>query len=165
MRRVTPFIVLVVLVLAACGGGGGSSAKSSSSKSGKSSSSDGKALSEKEFKEQANKICKDGEAALERRQAKAALDRPETEGGVEFQRRFFLEEGADAIEAQLDAIDELDAPDKIADDVDKLIKDARKALKDFVKELEDNPEPDLSENPFEDIDRQSTALGLDECAS
>jgi hypothetical protein len=166
MRRATPLIVLVALCLAACGGGSGSSAKSSSSKNGKSDAAKSDTLSEKEFQKQANKICKDAESELSDAQGSEALDRPESEGAEEFQKRFFVEQTAPSIEEQLDQIADLGAPDSIADDVDKLVKDARKALRDFVKALEDNPDSvDLTQNPFADIDRQSKALGLDECAT
>jgi hypothetical protein len=120
----------------------------------------GDALSEEEFVEQANEICAEGEAELQ--EAGAALDDPTSEDVAEFAGVY-----EENVSDQIDELDDLEAPESIADDVDAVLTDAREALEDAVQLLHDDPEAAFAEeeDPFADVNEQLTELGLDECAS
>jgi hypothetical protein len=117
--------------------------------------SDSKTLSASDFKEQANALCKTANTELAELQSGA--DTTTTEGQEAFVDAF----GA-RITKLVDGIEELEAPDSLADGVDEMLD----AVKGVVSDLEDDGISVLSGtiDPFTDADAKATELGLDECA-
>jgi hypothetical protein len=123
---------------------------------------DGEELSEEEFLEQANEICAEGEdelvAAFENAFGGDEEPSPEEVGD-------FADVFEENISGQLDALNDLEGPGDLEDELDPILDDAREVLEEFVPTLRDDPESAfVSEDPFADVNSRLQELGLTECA-
>jgi hypothetical protein len=115
-------------------------------------------LTAEEFVEQANERCaafrlEDDAAAEEAFSGDAEPSEEDIQA--------FLDGAIPRVQELLDDLDDLEPPAELADDVDALLEDGRAAL----AELEAGGAALLlsGEDPFEEVDRQALALGLDNC--
>ncbi len=117
----------------------------------------GPALSEDEFVAQANEICKQGDAAIDAAgQAIFGGGQQPTEAD---QEAFIQDTVVPGIQAQIDALRALGAPEDIQDDLTSVLDDAEQTLGEL--------EPSQFQggtDPFADINKRLDALGLTECA-
>lgn len=115
------------------------------------------ALTHDEFVTQANKVCSDGQKELEKATEAFGDELPSEE---EY-REFITDTMVPNIQGQVDAIDELDAPEADEDAVEKMLGSLQEAL-DAVSE---DPEAAATDDgPFEDANAAALELGLTECA-
>ena len=117
-------------------------------------------LTAKEFRSQANKLCKDADADTEK-------------FGEDISEKSSDKEVTDAVDQTVernnelvDDIDDLNAPDDLADDVDSMLDSVRDALKelDKISSVQELVAAASGEDPFAEVNRKATALKLDECA-
>jgi hypothetical protein len=145
MRRLPVLSIVPVLVLglglAACG-------------------DDEERLSQDEFVEQGQAICREGNEEIEALFA----DLPQDEIPTEEELEPLFDDFVSNVRGQIDDIDELSPPEDIEDDVDAFVSDARDAL----DEVEDGGAEALlqeeGEDPFAEVNEQAAELGLSECA-
>jgi hypothetical protein len=132
---------LVAVGVAACGDDGGDD---TSSETGTTAA----AISEEDFVAQANEICAEGNAELD--------EGPE-DGDFE---GFITDALIPNIQAQVDAIEALGAPEGQEEQVAQFLEDAQTQL----DALEEDPSA-IGDETFADVNEQAMALGLDECAT
>ncbi|RNL61996.1 hypothetical protein EFK50_09205 [Nocardioides marmoriginsengisoli] len=121
---------------------------------------DSKALSATEFKDQANKLC-----------AEASKDTESFGTGItETSSDADVTEAIDKTVARnkelIDAIDDLEAPDDLSDDVDSMLDSVEAGIEelDKISSIADLTSIDTSAGPFAEADAKAKALGLDTCA-
>lgn len=114
-------------------------------------------LSAADFREQAQAICRDGNAAIDELSADFGKDGP---------TRAQLEEAAPKVpglmDHELDRLAALDPPADLADDVDAMLA-AFRAVVGSMRE-QGTAFFDRTDEPFQDAYARAAALGLDECA-
>ena len=146
MKRVAGVCLAVLVVAAACGG-------SSSS-----------ALSKDEFVKQGNAICKSGNDTLNAAEKAAFPNQTEQPDPATLQK-FFKETLLPNIKKQIDDIDKLKAPKELESQADDLVTSARAALAKLEAQVDKDPTSAFSgEDPFADVNKKATAVGLTACA-
>jgi hypothetical protein len=145
MRRLTAVLVGVLagVGLIACGDDGG------------------EPLSQAEFEEEGNAICEEGNDALDEEADDFFADIPSGEDPSDSELEAFGEDIlVPNVQAQIDDIRDLEAPDDIQGDVDSVLDEAQ----DVLDEIADDPSVLFGdEDPFADIDPQLEDLGLASC--
>ena len=130
----------LTLTMAACDGGG-------------------ERLTEEEFVSAANEACTEGNEEIQ-----AAADEIGSSGQqpTEDQLEGFVDSIVDAIQGQIDDIDELNPPEDMEEDVDALVAELQSSL----DALEEQGAEALrsEENPFTDANEIAGDLGLTVCA-
>jgi len=156
-RLLIPFALLVALGAIFVAGCGGDDDTSTTTGTSGASGASGTALTQEEFVSQGNAICAAGNKELDQ----AGNDIfSQGQKPTDAQLQQFADVAVPSIQGQIDAIRALTPPADIADDVTTFLDDAESAL-DQVK-----ADPTLFEQePFADVNKQATAIGLDECAS
>jgi len=119
------------------------------------------ALSAKQFRDQADKICRDGTTARTELLQQHFPDGPNAQPTAA-QLKAFVGDYKTVVKDQIDQLAALQPPAKLKAKLNKLVSTARKALARVVAK------PSLllaDSDPFAAVSRQSAALGLTECAS
>ncbi|MET3961837.1 hypothetical protein ABIE44_001771 [Marmoricola sp. OAE513] len=119
-----------------------------------------KTLSVADFKEQANKLCKEaGEDT-----AKFGEDISESSSDADVSDA--IDKTVDRNKKLVEDIDDLEAPDSIEDDVDSMLDSVEDGLKQMgeVSSLQDLMAFDPTGGSFKDANDKATALGLPDCA-
>jgi hypothetical protein len=116
------------------------------------------ALSEEEFLAQGNAICEAGNKAIAAAAKGLQGNGPPT--GAEAEA--FLDTLTDSIQSQIDALDALEPPEDLAADFDALVADAQAGLDTIEEQGTDFFES--QKDPFEQVNKDAGALGLDKCA-
>lgn len=149
MNRIAGVVLVAfVLVTAACGG-------SSSS-----------ALSKDEFVKQGNAICQKGNDAINSVGSSQFSGSSQPDPAAI--QKFFNETVAPNIKKQIDDIAALKPPSDLKSGRDKMVADARAALAKLQSEVASDPNAafnDQSQDPFADVNKEATAIGLATCAS
>ena len=144
MRRLTAVVLTASLALlgAACG-------------------DDEERLTAEEFEAQANEICRQGSEDIDRL-FEEQFGELEEEPPAEEAEAFIDDEIAPRIQQQIDDLRDLNPPEDIEDEVEELLDEAEQAL----DEIGDLSAEELfsGEDPFEDVNRRSSELGLTACA-
>jgi hypothetical protein len=127
-------------------------------------SDDEERLSEDEFLEQGNAICKEGNDALD-----AAFEElevgPDGQPSQDAVVALFEDTLIPNVSDQVEQLDELNPPEELEDDVDALVDDAEAAIAEIDEMIADDPEAFFEgEDPFEAVNEQAGELGLTECA-
>ncbi len=123
-------------------------------------------LSADEYRSEANEICRTGneriEQILEDATGELESDSPSPErlGDV-------LGRSLDEIRRQMSEVRALDGPNELEADVNDVIGDAEEAADALDQQLDEDPVAALEqeEDPFEDVNRRLTDLGLTECGA
>ena len=115
------------------------------------------ALSEKEFRAEADKLCKAADKDTE------AYGKDLSESSSEDEVKKAIDKLVDRTEKLMADIDELEEPEALSDDVESMLDSVKAALKKIdgasLEEL------GSMENPFAEADEKATDLGLKECGS
>ena len=121
----------------------------------------GDALTEEEFLAQGNEICSAGNDELDAAFAEFGDEEPTPEEISAFADTF-----EENVGDQIDAVDDLEGPDDIEEQLDPVLADARDDLEEFATLLREDPEAAFSqeEDPFADVNEQLADIGLTECA-
>ena len=147
MRRTAAAgLAVLALGLGACGGGGDR-------------------LTRAELLKQGNDICQKGEDAITAAQEKAFPDQNKPPSTPQI-RAFFNDTIIPEVQKELDGLDDLKPPKDLESDYDELISDAKDALKKTEQQVKDDPEKLISDNaadPFADVNKRATAMGLTVC--
>jgi len=132
--------ITLALTMAACDGGG-------------------ERLTEEEFVTAANEACTEGNETIQ--EAADEISASGQQPGEE-QLEGFIVSIVDAIQGQIDAIDELNPPEDMEEDVNALVAE----LQSSVDEIEEQGTAALQseENPFSDANEMAGDLGLTVCA-
>ena len=149
MKRITGALCVVALAFVGAGCGGDDEEK----------------LSAADFKSQGNAICKKGNDELDAAASKAFQEGKEPD--KETVRTFLKDEAIPNIRKQIDAIDDLAAPDELSDRVDDLVAEAKAALAKFEDAAKSDDPTTLfnsNEDPFADANKIATEVGLTACA-
>jgi hypothetical protein len=141
---------LLALSLAGCG----------SSSDDKDNGNDSKTLSASDFKEQANQLCADANKASE----SIGADITETSSDAEVTDA--IDQTVALNEKLINSIEDLNAPDNLADDVKSMLDAVRGGTEemDKISSVSDLSAFDPTTGAFADADEKATALGLTECA-
>jgi hypothetical protein len=142
------------LALAGCGGDDDESTTTTGA-SGASGVLGAAALTEDEFATQGNEICSAGDKDLDA--AGQALGQNPSDADLE---AYVTDTLVPGIQAQIDAIRALPAPEATASDVETFLDDAQ----DQLDQLESDPSLVTDQDLFADVNAQATDLGLTECA-
>ena len=148
MKRIVGVLFGAVVVVSACGGGGSS------------------ALSKDEFVSKGNAICKTGNDAIDAAGKSVFTDSNSAPDPATFQK-FFKDTALPNIKKQIDDIANLKPPKELQAQVDTLVKDARAALAKLQDQINTDPNAALNNgnDPFADVNKEATALGLGTCAA
>jgi hypothetical protein len=137
----------LVLVASACGGGGSST------------------LSKADFLKQGNAICDAGNKTLDAAST-AAFGNTTTQPDNAAIKKFIDETLAPNIKKQIDDIAALKAPSDLKSAVDAMLATARTELAKIQQQANTDPASIFSaSDPFAEVNRQATAIGLSSCAS
>ena len=147
MKRIVGILLGAMLVVAACG-------------------SDSKALSKEDFLKQGNDICKKGNETIDAASKKAFPDQT-AQPDPEALKKFFNDTVFPNVKKQIEDIDALKPPKDLEADVDKLVKDAKDTLTKLQDQVNKDPQSlfSSSEDPFTEVNKQATKIGLTTCAS
>ena len=121
----------------------------------------GEALTEAEFLAQGNEICAEASADLDAAAGEAFTEEPDPAAVGEF----FRDTALPSISDQLDAIEDLEGPDELEEELDSIIADTRDKLEE-IEGLDDEELFELvssGEDPFADINDELVAIGLAGC--
>jgi len=118
------------------------------------------ALTAKEFRSQANKLCADASDDTE----KFGADISESSSDADVTEA--IDQTVERNNELVADIDDLAAPDSLADDVDSMLKSVRAGIKelDKISSIQDLLSVDLESGPFAEADEKAKDLGLDKCA-
>lgn len=119
---------------------------------------DSEPLTEEAFVEQANEICAKGTEELDAL-AEELGDDPSVKEIEEF-----FDAAVSSLREQMDDVDDLNPPASMRVAVREFLADARRALKDLKAMGAEAAFSEDAEDPFEELEAQATALGLDECS-
>jgi hypothetical protein len=143
------------LAFAGCGGDDDESTTTSEGASGASGVLGAAALTEDEFATQGNEICSAGDKDLDA--AGQALGENPSQDDLD---AYVTDTLVPGIQAQIDAIRALPAPEATSSDVETFLDDAQEQL----DQLESDPSLVSDQDLFADVNAQATELGLTECA-
>jgi hypothetical protein len=150
---VTASAVVMTVALAGCG----SSAQSDPGKDIDDRKDDSKPLTAAQFRTQAQKICRDSQAEMEKLGEDFESTQPTQE---QFEKAFARI--PDLLDQQVDKLEALEPPAEMADDVDAMLD----SLSDVAADIDKQGADILTQeaDPFAEANEKAKALKLDDCA-
>jgi hypothetical protein len=121
-------------------------------------------VSEAEFQEQADELCRkfEGEVDAKTEEFSQSLDENSTPEEI---GELFIDEILPLFREQVDQLQDLPTPDQNAQEYEDLFNDLEDAADDLEQMAKDDPEALFTgdEDPFADLDQRAQDLGLDDC--
>jgi hypothetical protein len=156
IRRIAPALMIAALALATVGCGDDDDDSSATTTT---------ALSKSDFIREANRICKQQDRKIERASQQFFADAPPNQEPPPKEVAQFGEKTVfPAIQAEIDRIEALGAPEGDTEEVQKMLEAAKSGL----AKLEARPsqlEKGGIASSFEEFQKLASAYGLDECAA
>jgi hypothetical protein len=157
---VLAILLTTIFVLVACGDDDDETTTNGATSA---TGASGAALSESEYRAQANEICKSGEREINQavKETFGSASATGSQAGSQAEVKEFVNETVvPNIQSQIDDIRALTPPEDQADEFEGLLDNAQAAL----DELEADPSLFTHADPFADVNREAAELGLDGCS-